>query len=208
MSKFGLCLTINKYHNYFDTVSYYEVFDSAEILYKSLIDILSSHFTHLNIDFPQEINDFEYLWFGQQYVRASVFTYRVFNMNKWSEPWEAQDIYDDVLENLLNHDSAHPPDFNQIYGEPDPDENVVDKFNISDETNEQIRIMDAKLNQIMSDSQHITPSETLVSECKCKHCVESDNERKIQKALELEHSEICKKIDEGDIEITPMEEVD
>ena len=78
MNKFALVLTINKYSTYFETQTIYNIYDSLEIAKQALIDIIFSNFKYLNIDYPTDLIDFEYIWFKEQYVKTNAFVYQIY----------------------------------------------------------------------------------------------------------------------------------
>ena len=98
MNKIGLSLTINKYSTYYESINQFLLFDTVDNARRELINILVSHYKKLNINYPLQLIDFEYEIFNQSYVKADAFVYKIFQDNKWEEPWETQEIYDDVIE--------------------------------------------------------------------------------------------------------------
>lgn len=100
MNNFGLIVIINKYNKNIYS-SYSKTFNIINIDegYNKLIEYLAEQFNHLIIDFPQDLDDFEYIWFDNSYVNSSVFDYYIFN-DKWIQPWNKQELYEDVL-NLM-----------------------------------------------------------------------------------------------------------
>jgi len=167
MNKFALVLTINKYSTYFETQTIYNIYDSLEIAKQSLIDIIFSNFKNINIDYPTDLIDFEYLWFKEQYVKTNAFVYQLCYNDKWSEPWDPQDIYDDVLEKIQDYENKNVPDFSKIYGEPNPDMEEDDNFT-SNHT-EQSHEFEQKLKEIISSAQN---NDDLLKDCNCSQCQE------------------------------------
>jgi hypothetical protein len=135
-----------------------------------------AHFTPLNIDFPLELTEFENIWFNQTYVSADAFTYKIFQNNAWSEPWSQQDIYDDVLEIMLAHEVANPPDFAKIYGEPEifseekseKLEKETEKFTEKPIKNKDIEEIETKMRNIMEEAKHNGLEKELT--CNCNDC--------------------------------------
>ena len=168
MNKIGLSLTINKYSTYFESITHFLLFDTLDNTRLELINILTTHYKKLNINYPLLLNDFEYENFSQNYVKADTFIYKIFQDNKWDEPWDIQDIYEDVIEKIVNEDSENPPDFSEIYGEPNPDENKIDKFTM--ENDEAYQEMENKLKEIMDQTTSIKLNEEQVKDCKCQRC--------------------------------------
>ena len=191
MNKIGITVTINKYTTYFDSISYYLIVDSIEQANKYLIDTLVENFKYINIDFPNNLVDFEYHWFKQQYVKANSFTYKILSDNVWTEPWDYDDIYDDVLTKLEEYEIQNAPDFDKIYGEPHPDVEVDDKFNI--ENNEHTHEFEAKLKDIISQAQSVkTNNEDTVKDCSCEKCQEGYQYQQMKKELENEYTQSIK----------------
>ena len=165
---YALSLTINKYTTYFESINHFLVFENLDELRKELINILTNQYKNYNIDYPLELIKFENIIFNNEYIKADAFVYKIFFGNKWiDEPWDNQEIYDDVLESILNIDVKNPPDFSEIYGEPDPDENIINNSNIEDE---KINEIEKRLNNIMEQTKHI--EEEQIKECSCEKCLE------------------------------------
>jgi hypothetical protein len=185
MSKVGLIITINKFTNYFESNCYTILTDSLYNAKNELVLTLVENFKHINIDFPNNLNDFEYIWFKQQYVKANAFLYKVFSDDKWSEPWDYDDIYTDVLNILEEHEISNAPDFSKIYAEPDPDEDVSDNFTI--ENNEQTHEFETKLKEIISQAQSVKLKEDKdeVKDCPCENCKEGYHRQQMKKEIEL-----------------------
>ena len=101
MNKIALSLTINKYVNYFESISHFLIFDTLENTKSELINILVTHYKKLHINYPHDLTDFEYELFSQNYVKADAFVYKIYYNERWEEPWESQDIYDEVIEKII-----------------------------------------------------------------------------------------------------------
>lgn len=172
MSSFGLIVTINKFKTYFESIQHTYTGTSLEDVYDKLINILASEFNILNIDYPTEFTDFEYLWFKQTYVNCNAFSYKIFSNNKWFEAWEPQEIYSDVLDKMLEQATTNPPDFSQVYGEPNPDEDKIDTF--TEAPSEQLLEMEQKLKEIIEASKNTHTKEDSVKECNCDKCKNRD----------------------------------
>lgn len=171
MNKIGLIITINKFKHYFETNQLTYMCESMDKAKDTLVDHLVKEFSNLNIDYPSEFSDFEHYWFGQQYVNTNAFYYKLLTEGVWHEPWEHQDIYLDVLDKIQANEEDNPPNFDEIYGEPDPDENIVDKFSM--EKNENIHEFEKKLTEIIKQSKTVHFKEDEIKECTCKKCKES-----------------------------------
>ena len=201
MSKIGLIITINKFTTYFESNTYTYIYENDNIndARNTLVSILVENFKYINIDFPDNLIDFEYEWFKQQYVKASSFTYKVFENNKWSEPWDCDDIYDDVLVKLEEYEIQNAPDFTKIYGEPNPDVDINDNFNI--ENNEHVHEFETKLKEIISQSQNVKIKEDEVKDCKCERCQEGFNSQQLKKELEQEYITCINKNKQNEINL-------
>jgi hypothetical protein len=175
MNKIGLIITINKFKHYWETSQTTMLCESMDKAKDKLVDHLAKEFSNLNIDYPLELSDFEYHWFGQQYVKSNAFNYKLFMEGVWHEPWEHQDIYSDVLDKMQANEEADPPNFDEIYGEPDPDENAIDHFSM--EKNEYIYEFEKKLTEIIKQSKTANFKEDQVKECKCEKCKENHEEQ-------------------------------
>jgi hypothetical protein len=170
MNKIALSLTVNKFTSYFESISYFLTFDTLENTKNGMINILINHFKKIHINYPHNLIDFEYELFNQNYVKSDAFIYKIFKNNNWEEPWDTQDIYEEVIEKIIKEDSDNPPDFSEIYGEPDPDENIINKFTI--ENDECYQEMEKKLKEIISQSCSLKINDDTVKDCKCKSCQE------------------------------------
>ncbi len=171
MNKIGLVITINKYKHYFETNQITCICETMDEAKDKLVEYLANEFSILNIDFPLDLADFEHLWFHQQYVNTNSFYYKLFMEGVWHEPWDHQDIYSDVLNKMQAYEESNPPNFEEIYGEPDPDENKVDHFSL--DKDEQIHELEKKLTEIINQSKTVQIKEDQVKECKCEKCKES-----------------------------------
>ena len=76
-----------------DIINCDEQFNKLEDALKWVCTTLAKSFNKLQIDFPQDYEEFQLLWFKSQYFKGDVFTYFLHNGNKFIEPWERQDIY-------------------------------------------------------------------------------------------------------------------
>jgi hypothetical protein len=119
----GLIITINKYSSWFSSNTQTFTFSTLEECQNKLISYLTDIINILNIDFPQDLDEFETLWFNENYVNCSFFEYRLFNNDMWSEPWDKQDIYSLVLDNLIKVQQEQNIDYEKLYGEPTINDN-------------------------------------------------------------------------------------
>ncbi len=170
MSKIGLIVNISKYNHCFETSSANFVCGTIDEARDKMIEHLVTHMGSLNIDYPMDLHDFEYLWFKQNYVNTNAFTYFIFNDTKWYQPWDLQEIYDEFLDKMIEKDSSNPPDFDTIYGEPNPDEEAEDKFTM--EHNEEVQELERKLSEIISNAKNAEMHEDTVKDCECDRCKE------------------------------------
>jgi hypothetical protein len=130
MTNYGLIVIINKYDNYFETIKETFVCTNLDDCKEKLINYLALEFNKLTIDFPLELNDFEYIWFKHNYTKSNVFSYTIFNSEiiKWEEPWELQDLYYEVIEKIHEIEIADGIDFTKLYAES----NLDDEDNVKD----------------------------------------------------------------------------
>jgi hypothetical protein len=175
MNKIGLIVNINKYKHYFETSNATFVCDTIDNTKEKLINHLVLQFGNLNIDYPMDLTDFEYIWFKENYVNTNAFSYFIFFQSdqdtKWCQPWDLQEIYDEFLDKMVEKDSTNPPDFDAIYGEPNPDEEVDDKP-VTMEQTEEIEHFEKKLNEIMTNAKNVEIRENQVKDCDCERCKE------------------------------------
>jgi len=151
MNSIGLIVNINKYSNYFQSKTVTTICKSIEEAKDELITYLCGQFDNLNIDFPDNINDFELIWFDRTYIDAPSFSYKIFT-TRWEDPWDREDIYSDVLVKMLEQDSKNPPDFEELYGEPTGAEENEDRFMMKPEENDEIKELEEKMRQIMKEA--------------------------------------------------------
>lgn len=168
MNKIGLIITINKFKHYFETSQTSWTCESMDEAKDKLVEHIAKEFSNLNIDYPFDLIDFEYHWFGQQYVNTNAFYYKLFMEGVWHEPWDHQEIYSDVIDIMQANEESNPPNFEEIYGEPEPDEDTVDNFTM--DKNEQIHEFEKKITEIIKQSKNISFKEDQVKECKCDKC--------------------------------------
>ena len=101
MSKFGLIVTINKINESIQSTFTCLTIDEC---YIELIKHISCIFNTLQIDFPIKLDDFEYIWFQNEYTKNSSFTYFIFENDKWITPWCNEDIYIDILNKMEEYE--------------------------------------------------------------------------------------------------------
>jgi hypothetical protein len=118
---------------------------------KYLIEYLASLLKNINIDFPDQLLDFEYIWFNQTFMDSSFFSYDVNS----EEPWDYQEIYEEVLDKLLEIEHANIPDFAELYSEEEEEDHNYS--NIIEQEHEDAL---EKFDQVEQ-----------VEECNCAKCV-------------------------------------
>lgn len=171
MNKIGLIVTINKFKYYFETSQTTFSCDSIDDAKDKLVEHLAREFATMKIDFPLDLTDFENEWFDKKYVNTNAFYYQLFMEGNWHEPWDQQDIYLEVLDKMLQEEYNNLPNFEEIYGEPDPDEEIIDKFPME---SEKIHEFEKKLTEIIKNAKDIHFKEDSVKECKCDKCFPMD----------------------------------
>ena len=157
MNNIGLIVTINSFKNHFKSNTNSTMCNSIDEARDELITYLCGKFDNLNIDFPDNINDFELIWFNREYADAPSFSYKLFT-TRWEEPWDREEIYNDVLNKMLEQDSKNPPNFEELYGEPTGAEENEDRFMVMPEENDEIRELEEKKKQIMKEAAMINES--------------------------------------------------
>ena len=116
------------------------------------------------------------------------FRYKIFSNDIWSEPWDYDDLYDEILVKLEEYEIANVPDFSKMYGEPDPDVDADDNFTI--ENNEQTHEFETKLKEIICQAQNAKIKEDEVKDCPCAQCQEGYQLQQLKKQLESEQSNL------------------
>jgi hypothetical protein len=156
MENIGLFIIINKFTNCFETIYHTTTGTTMDNIKDILISYLAKQFNILDIDFPLELHDFEYIWFKQQHIICNAFNYKIFYKNNWVEPWELEELYTDVLDKMLEENNKNPPNFSELYGEPNPDENKIDNFNetINENPSEYIEEIAENLKEIIKQAKN------------------------------------------------------
>ena len=163
MNKTGLIITTNRFNNYFESKTYPIICDSIESAKNELINTLVKEFKNLKIDFPDDLNDFEHVVFNEQYVKSNAFTYKVFDNNTWSEPWEPNEIYTDVLDKMLEEENKEQVDFDKLYKDEEQEDETME-----DTTNED------KFYEELKEKAKVFEKE--VEDCNCLKCHPSSQE--------------------------------
>jgi hypothetical protein len=100
--------------------------------------------------------------------------------NKWSEPWDCDDIYNDMLIKMEEYEIQTVPDFTQMYCEPDLE--TEDNFDC------QTEIFESKIKEIISHSDEIKDENSYVKDCSCDKCKEGFEIQQIKKQQEEEYN--------------------
>lgn len=153
-SKIGLIVTVNRLSaktNCFGSKTVTTMCRTMQEAKDELVTYLCEQFKHINIDFPTDLEEFEFLWFHRNAVECNAFTYRVFN-GRWEQPWECDDIYCDVVDRMFDQDTKNPPDFSELYGEPNPDEIKEDSFAMQPEQTDELKEIESKLEEILRNT--------------------------------------------------------
>ena len=143
MTTFALTITLNKFTKYFESINKTFTCSDLEVTKSVLINFIASHINHLTIDYPLTLEEFEYIWFDEQYVKCNLFSYNVFNVqtNEWINPWSLDEIYEDTLAYLHAKELLVPVDLSKLYGEPNPDEDEDDNI-LYDDFNDEKELKD------------------------------------------------------------------
>jgi hypothetical protein len=163
----ALIITINKYDVCFSSETLTFTCDSITNAYNKLIITLVKYF-NIDIDFPDELSEFEYLWFDKQYTKLSMFTYNIYSDNMWNIPWDYQYIYNDILEKINELEIKDAPDFSELYGELNYEDNnnehnsedtitrqksnFFENNNIDDTVNEDCLELEKKIKEIITNT--------------------------------------------------------
>jgi hypothetical protein len=120
MNKLGLIVIITKHNEVIHKTYSVDSIDSAKT---ELIKCLFEQFQYINIDFPYDYQKFEYLWFGDNYMKTDVFTYQIFSNNEWiKQPWDLEDIYSDIIDKIHQFDIDNCDKYTNIYEDNDNNE--------------------------------------------------------------------------------------
>lgn len=58
-----------------------------------------------NIDYPQNLDDFATLfWYDENYMDNEIFDYKIFHNNEWVQPWELQELYEEITQIIYQVD--------------------------------------------------------------------------------------------------------
>jgi hypothetical protein len=151
--KFDITIVIDNETQHHKTFYPNDLDESKQILVDYLVTLLKP----INIDFPANVMDFEYIWFNQIYVQSNFFTYKI--DDNYSDIWEYQEIYDDVLEKLLENEYQNLPNLLDLYHEEDEQESSY----INEASEEYYNNALDKIDNI---------EEKEVEDCNCNKCIE------------------------------------
>jgi hypothetical protein len=105
-SKFGLILNINCST---ETITHKYVCDTLDNCYIEIIECLTNEINKLTIDFPLELDKFEYIWFNQTYTTNNFFSYSIFYNDVWlEEKWSAEEVYDEIITKIFEIENNNP----------------------------------------------------------------------------------------------------
>jgi hypothetical protein len=177
MTTFALTITLNKFTKYFESINKSFTCSDLEVTKNVLINFIASHINHLTIDYPLTLEEFEYIWFDEQYVKCNLFSYNVFNIqsNEWINPWSLDEIYEDTLTYLHAKELLVPVNLSKLYGEPNPDEEEDDNI-LYDDFNDEKELKD-------NEEQMTTTEKTMLRDIKniIKQSADLENETETKK---------------------------
>ena len=106
---YSIIIIVNKNINYFSQFKIIKSCETLEDCQSELINFVVSHFKTLNIDFPDNLDDFNVIWFDNNRTEADSFTYMIIDYNnthfyQWNEPWSIDFIYEKILESIQELD--------------------------------------------------------------------------------------------------------
>jgi len=141
-------------NNYFgqDIINSDEQFNKLDDALKWICVTLAKHFSKLNIDFPQDYDDFQVLWFKSQYFKGDVFTYFLHNGNKFIEPWDKQDIYEIVLDFMQKVDEENYESEDELNSEINEEAVLEKKDEEPIEQDEEVEKLENIIKDIISKS--------------------------------------------------------
>jgi hypothetical protein len=112
----GLIININYKLNRIEKTFNINNIEEARI---ELVNYLSNEFNKLNIDFPLDYHDFEYVWceYNNMDHLDNIFTYNIYDTNdlKWKKIWTEQEIYNDILDKINELDLNNDMYINKYY---------------------------------------------------------------------------------------------
>lgn len=132
-----------------DIINCEEQFNKLEDVLKWVCTTLAKSFNKLQIDFPQDYEEFQLSWFKSQYFKGDVFTYFLHNGNKFIEPWERQDIYEIVLDFMQKVDEEYIEEIDEIETEINEEELLKKE---EKEEDDEVRKLENIIKDIISKS--------------------------------------------------------
>ena len=141
-------------NNYFgqDIINPENQFNKLDDALQWVCTTLAKHFSKLDIDFPQDYDEFQLLWFKSQYFKGDVFTYFLHNGNKFIEPWDRQDIYEIVLDFMQKIDEEYNVSDKEIETEINEEELLKQEQNEEEEIDEETKKLENIIRDIISKS--------------------------------------------------------
>jgi hypothetical protein len=124
-----------------------------DILTNYIVTIINTTINFL--DFPNDVYEFENIWFDYNYVNSTFYTYKIDDVE--SELWDYQEIYDEVLEKLLELEYKFAPKFDDLYQEQEE----VEPTDINETSGEYYEDALDKIDE--------------VEECNCNKCFDGRN---------------------------------
>ena len=165
----GLVITYVSFNKNIEIINDYIICQDIENSKIELIKYFSNKIQNLNIDYPLEYEKLEYLVFNDNYINCNMINYKIFNNNTWSDPWDIQEIYDEVLELLLQKENEQEIDMNELYGEPNAEKLIAENhFSICSDLKYQK--LEKEIVNILSKSEHINLKDEFAKNCSCEKC--------------------------------------
>jgi len=158
----GLIITINEYKNYFKSYDKTFICDTIDIAKNELIKYIAELFNKLDIDFPEDIYDFERIWYDNKYINAKIYNYKLFIDNKWIEPWEYEELYYDIIDQIVKIESEKPVE-EEINDDNDDDNNDNNSDNenkneyeyLESSNNDKLKDFEDNIEKILSNLKNI-----------------------------------------------------
>jgi len=77
--------------------------DNLELCLQKIVLYLKQNLD-MNIDYPDNIDDFTPIYLDNCLIKTHVFDYKIFINNDWTKPWTDQEIYEKIIEIIHNID--------------------------------------------------------------------------------------------------------
>ena len=165
----GLSITFIKYTKRFEILNEYLICDNIDQAKEKIIDYIVKQIQYINIDFPLEFENFEYIWFENNYINTNMINYKLFINNDWIEPWDLQELYTDVLDKLQEKIYATEINFSELFEETNED-NAIDN-NVNLEHDIKFDDFEKKMHNIFKNIDKINIKDDFVKNCKCDNCI-------------------------------------